>query len=69
MTEEAKLLRALIDALGFEVVETVKKVPYTYRTPAIMGPIDPTSGLRINTPSVEMNLTKHVTEYSLRVKD
>ncbi len=65
VSEESKLLRALIDALGFEVEEKVKEVPYTYRTAAIIGPIDPDTGLHRNTPSVEMSLTKRVTEYKL----
>lgn len=70
MCEEAKILRALIDELGFEVVETVKEVPYVYRTDTIAeAGIGPTSGLHKNTSCVKMDSTKRITEYSLRVKD
>lgn len=65
MSEEMKLLYALCDALGFEVVKRETEVPYTFQTAAIIGAINPDTGLPSSVPSVEIETTRFVNDYNV----
>lgn len=65
MSEEMKLLYALCDALGFEVVKRGIEVPYSFKTAAMIGAINPDTGLHKNIPGFEIETTRTVNDYSV----